>query len=176
MRARLVAVVLVAVVAIAAWLAGPLWRGDSSSEEGARIPASEALTRVVRETLSRAPRDEDTVRWDSRLFGTAELRTALESSPEGQRVGAIRQAYLKVLLRDPLPGDCDGLRQWVVRRVFREVLRRDPAWWDAGAFTTHPNYFSYRGRLLRLRTSGGHGRGCYCRHHRSMRPGCLSYG
>jgi hypothetical protein len=155
--ARLVAVVLVAVVAIAAWLAWPLWRGNRSAEEVARIPASEALTRVVRETLCRAPRDEDTVRWDSRPFGTSELRTALESSPEGKRVGAIRQAYLKVLLRDPLPGDCDGVRQWVdrdlavddierrlanapeatrisdVRRVFREVLRRDPAGWDAAS-------------------------------------------
>ena len=154
---RLLAVVVVAALALGAWLTRPLWRGDESYADVAKIPASEALTRVVRETLCRAPRDVDTVRWDSRPFGTSELRTALELSPEGKRVGAVRQVYLKVLLRDPFPGDCEGLRQWVdrelpvdeverrlasspeaerigeVRQVFRDVLGRDPAGWDTAS-------------------------------------------
>src|SRR5687767_14853667 len=153
---RLLAIVVVAAVALGAWLTRPLWRGDESTDV-AKIPASEALTRVVRETFCREPRDVDTVRWDSRPFGTSELRTALELSPEGKRVGAIRQVYLKVLLRDPFPGDCEGLRQWVdrelpvdeverrlasspeaerigeVRQVFRDVLGRDPAGWDTAS-------------------------------------------
>src|SRR5687767_7804471 len=153
---RLLAIVVVAAVALGAWLTRPLWRGDESTDV-AKIPASEALTRVVRETFCREPRDVDTVRWDSRPFGTSELRTALELSPEGKRVGAIRQVYLKVLLRDPFPGDCAGLRQWVdralpvdeverrlaaspeaqrvaeVRQVFIQTLKRDPAGWDTAS-------------------------------------------
>ena len=152
---RFFAILLVVVIAVAAWVARPLWQDDEA--DVARIPASERLTAVVRETLCRPPRDEDTVRWDSRPFQTSELRTALELSPEGKRVGAIRQVYLKVLLRDPYPGDCEGLRQWVdrelpadeverrladspeaqrirdVRRLFREVLGRDPAGWDTAS-------------------------------------------
>lgn len=152
---RLIAVLLIVVVALAAWLTRPWGQGDAG--EAARIPASERLTAVVRETLCRPPRDVDTVRWDSRPFATSELRTALELSPEGKRVGAIRQVYLKVLLRDPFPADCAGLREWVdrdlpvdeverrlamsaeaqriddVRKVFNDVLNRDPAGWDTAS-------------------------------------------
>jgi hypothetical protein len=155
---RLLAVLLLAFVAVVVWLTQPLWRGGGdSSEEQPRIPASEALTRVVGETLCRPPRDAETVRWDSRPFGTAELRSALELSPEGKRAAAIRQVYLKVLLRDPFPADCAGLRQWLardlpvdeverrlatsaeaeridaVRRLFVDVLGRDPAGWDTAS-------------------------------------------
>jgi hypothetical protein len=152
---RFFAILLLIAIAVAAWVARPLWQDDAA--DVARIPASERLTAVVRQTLCRPPRDEDTVRWDSRPFQTSELRTALELSPEGKRVGAIRQVYLKVLLRDPFPGDCEGLRQWVdrelpadeverrladsaeaqrigdVRGLFREVLGRDPAGWDTAS-------------------------------------------
>jgi hypothetical protein len=155
---RLFAIVVIVAAGLAVWLGGSPWGDDDdSAPETARIPASEALTRVVRETLCRSPRDADTVAWDSRPFGTSELRTALELSPEGKRVGAIRQTYLKVLLRDPFPGDCDGLRQWVdrdlpvdeierrlaaspeaarisaIRRVFADVAGRDPAGWDTAS-------------------------------------------
>jgi len=154
--ARFLAIGLVAVVALAAWLTRPLWQGGESAEV-ARIPASERLTALVRETLCRPPRDADTVRWDTRPFEPPEVRAALTWSPEGRRVGAIRQAYLKVLLRDPFAGDCAGLRQWVdrdlpidevevrlatspeaqriaeVRQVFIDVLGRDPAGWDTAS-------------------------------------------
>jgi hypothetical protein len=155
---RFFAIVLVAVVALAAWLARPLWQGDDSpAEDVARIPPSEALTAVFADTLCRPPRDEETVKWDSRPFNTAELHAAAALSAEGKRVGAIRQIYLKILLRDPLPGDCAGLRQWVdrdlpvdeverrlamspeaqriteVRQVFVDVLGRDPAGWDTAS-------------------------------------------
>ena len=109
------------------------------------------------DTLCRRPLDAETVKWDSRPFTTSELHAALALGPEGKRVGAIRQVYLKVLLRDPFPGDCAGLRQWVdrdlpvdeverrlamspeaqrvaeVRQVFMEALGRDPAGWDTAS-------------------------------------------
>ena len=155
---RVLAVLLVVAVAVAAWLARPRWQRDEARPgDVARIPPSQALTAVVRATLCRPPRDEETVRWDSRPFDTRELRAALALSEEGRRVGAIRQVYLKVLLRDPFAGDCAGLRQWVdrdlpvdeverrfamspeaqrigeVRRVFVEALGRDPAGWDTAS-------------------------------------------
>jgi hypothetical protein len=155
---RLFAICLLVLLTAVAWLTREMWqRTDESAADAARIPASERLTTVMRETLCRSPRDQDTVNWDSRPFGTSELRTALELSPEGKRVGAVRQVYLKVLLRDPFPGDCDGLRQWVdgelpvdeverrltlssegeriaeVRRVFMEAAGRDPAGWDTAS-------------------------------------------
>jgi hypothetical protein len=153
---RFLAIGLVAVVALAAWLTRPLWQAGESAEV-ARIPASERLTAVVRDTLCRSPRDAETVRWDSRPFETPEPYAALTWSPEGRRVSAIRQAYLRVLLRDPFPGDCAGLREWVdrdlpvdeverrlamspeaqrigeVRQVFIETLGRDPAGWDTAS-------------------------------------------
>jgi hypothetical protein len=155
---RVFAVLLVVIVALAVWLTRPLWQGDDSSQaETSRIPASRALTVVVNETLCRPPRDEETVRWDTRPFSTAELQAALARSPEGKRVGAIRQAYLKVLLRDPFESDCAGLREWVdrdlpvdeverrlamspearwieeVRQTFIEELGRDPVGWDTAS-------------------------------------------
>jgi hypothetical protein len=87
----------------------------------------------------------------------ARLRADLIASEEGRRVGAIRQSYLRVLLRDPMPADCSGLRQWVerelpvpdverrladspeaarvseVRKVFLDTLGRDPAGWDTAS-------------------------------------------
>ena len=152
---RFFAILLVAMVALAAWLARPLWRGEeSAAADVARVPPSPALVAGFAETLCRPPRDEETVRWDSRPFALPELYAALTLSAEGKRVGAIRQVYLKVLLRDPFAGDCGGLRQWVdrdlpvdeverrlamspeaqriaeVRQVFIETLGRDPAGWD----------------------------------------------
>jgi hypothetical protein len=153
---RFFAVVLVAVLALAAWLTRSVWL-NHEAEDVARIPASARLTAVVREMLCRPPRDEETVRWDTKPFETSQLSTALAHSPEAKRVGAIRQVYFKVLLRDPFPGDCDGLRQWVdrdlpldeverrlamspeaqrigeVREVFVETLGRDPAGWDTAS-------------------------------------------
>jgi hypothetical protein len=155
---RFFAIVLVVVIAVAAWLTSPLWQGDDGpSEDVPRIPASERLTAVARETLCRPPRDAETVQWDSRPFETPELYAALTWSAEGRRVSAIRQVYLKVLLRDPFAGDCAGLRQWVdrdlpvdaverrlamspeaqrigeVRQVFIETVARDPAGWDTAS-------------------------------------------
>jgi hypothetical protein len=155
---RALAVLVLAALALGAWLTRPLWREvDSAPREVARIPPSEALSAVFTDTLCRAPRDEETVKWDSRPFSTAELHAATALSPEGKRVGAIRQVYLKVLLRDPVPGDCPGLRQWIdrdlpvdeveqrlasspeakrideVRQAFRDVLQRDPAGWDTAS-------------------------------------------
>jgi hypothetical protein len=155
---RFFAVVLIAVLGLAVWLARPLWQGaDDSPAEVPRIRASERLTTVARETLCRPPLDAETVKWDSRPFETPELYAALTWSAEGRRVSAIRQVYLKVLLRDPFAGDCAGLRQWVdrdlpvdeverrlamspeaqriadVRKVFIETLGRDPAGWDTAS-------------------------------------------
>ena len=153
--ARLMAVVLVIALGLTLWLVRPLWQGEEATRgERRRIPASEALTKVYADTLCRLPNNEETVKWDSRPFNSAELHAALALAPEGKRVGAIRQIYLKVLLRDPFPDDCAGLRQWVdrslpvdeverrlamsdegrrigeVRQVFVETLGRDPAGWD----------------------------------------------
>ncbi len=155
---RLFALVLVCVVALAVWLTRPLWRGDEpSAPDTARIPPSETLVAVFGDTLCRRPLDAETVKWDSRPFTTSELHAALALGPEGKRVGAIRQVYLKVLLRDPFLGDCAGLRQWVdrdlavdeverrlalspeakrvgeVRQVFIKALGRDPAGWDTAS-------------------------------------------
>ena len=151
---RFFAILLVAMAALAAWLTRPLWQGGPSFADVARIPASERLTAVAQETLCRPPLDAETVKWDSRPFETPDLYAALTWSAEGRRVSAIRQAYLKVLHRDPFAGDCAGLRQWVeqdlpvdeverrlgfspesrriadVRQVFRETLGQDPAGWD----------------------------------------------
>ena len=155
---RLFAIVLIVVAALAAWFAGSLWREDEDvPRETARIPPSETLVSVFGDTLCRRPVDAETVMWDSRPFTTSELHAALALAPEGKRVGAIRQVYLKVLLRDPFPGDCAGLRQWVdrdlpvdeverrlaaspeaqrvgdVRQVFIQTLGRDPAGWDTAS-------------------------------------------
>ncbi len=155
---RLIAVVLIAIATLTAWCTRSLWRAeDASSQETARIPPSETLTAVFGDTLCRRPLDAETVKWDSRPFTTSELHAALALGPEGKRVGAVRQVYLKVLLRDPFPGDCEGLRQWVgrdlpvdeverrlamspeaqrvgeVRQVFMQTLGRDPAGWDTAS-------------------------------------------
>jgi hypothetical protein len=155
---RFFAIVLVAMIALAAWLTRPLWQGDDGpSADVPQIPASERLTAVAHQTMCRPPRDAETVKWDSRPFEVPELYAALTWSAEGRRVSAIRQVYLKVLLRDPFTGDCAGLRQWVdrdlpvdeverrlamspeaqriadVRRVFIETLGRDPAGWDTAS-------------------------------------------
>lgn len=139
------------VVPLVAWLVASLW---SREEAPARIPASQVLTEAYIETLCRPPRDAETVRWESRPFEKPELLAAIKSAPEGQRVLEIRRAYLDVLLRDPLDGDCAGLREWVdgpagvgeirrrfaaspeaqraaqVRQVFVETLGRDPGGLD----------------------------------------------
>ncbi len=43
----------------------------------------------------------------------AVLSAILMASPEGQRVAAVRQLYVELLLRDPFFSDCGGLRSWV---------------------------------------------------------------
>jgi hypothetical protein len=155
---RLIAVVLVAIATLTAWCTRSVWRAeDAAPQEVARIPPSETLTAVFGDTLCRRPVDAETVEWDSRPFTTSELHAALALGPEGKRVGAVRQVYLKVLLRDPFPGDCEGLRQWVdrdlpvdeierrlamspeaqrvgqVRQAFTQTLGRDPAGWDTAS-------------------------------------------
>ena len=155
---RVIAVLLLAAGALTAWLVPRLWQEDAAAPAAeSRIPASETLTAVFEDALCRPPRDEETVRWDSRPFDRAELRAALALSPEGKRVGAIRQVYLKILLRDPFGGDCAGLRQWVerelpvdeverrlglsseaqriteIRQAFIMALGRDPVGWDTAS-------------------------------------------
>ena len=53
------------------------------------------------------------------------LADLISGSPEGQRVRAVREAYLDFLLRDPLfdPQDPSGLRSWVESSLDTEALR-----------------------------------------------------
>jgi hypothetical protein len=118
------------------------------------IPFSPVLLEASSEALCRPPRDADTVRWDTSTNNKFELVAALKGTPEGMRVSAIRDIYLKVLGRNPLEGDCTGVRKWVdrtlaldqierqiaasaegqrvseVRHVFVGALGRDPLGWD----------------------------------------------
>jgi hypothetical protein len=156
---RLFAVILVAVVALAGWLLISRNQDDEEAvpREDSRITSTPALAAIFNEALCRPPRDAETLRWDTRPYDAVMLQRALTASEEGQRVGAVRQTYLKVLLRDPYPGDCAGLRQWVgrdlpvpeierrlagspeaarvaeVRKVFIDTLGRDPAGWDTAS-------------------------------------------
>ncbi len=79
------------------------------------------------DALCRPPRDEDTARWDSRTYEKAELVLAIKTTPEGQRVTALRQLYLKLLGRDPFDGDCASLRGWVDRRMAMDLIVRQIA-------------------------------------------------
>src|SRR5688572_13963678 len=153
---RILALFILLAVCVIALLIAPWWRradvrpGDALST----IPASQVLTEASRDALCRPPRDADTARWDLRPFEKAELLAALKGTPEGMRVGAIRQLYLKVLGRDPFNGDCVAVRGWVdrplaldaierqiaaspeaqrvqqVRQTFLETVGRDPLGWD----------------------------------------------
>ena len=134
------------------WLVAPLW--GRADEARTRIRASQALTQAYLGSLCRPPNDLETLRWDSRPFENQELLPALELSAEGRRVGQIRRAYLDVLRRDPIDGDCPALRDWVdgrldveqirdrisetyearrvtqVRQAFIDALGRDPVGWE----------------------------------------------
>lgn len=154
-RILLFAFVLLSLVA--AWLGASLWTTGGTTgalNEPPRLPASDGLTQAYLDILCRRPDDREILAWDTRPFDQAQLRAALETTPEGQRVAAIRRVHLEALLRDRFEGDCAALREIVddpagldaiaqlvtaspearrvavVWRIFTDTLGRDPSDWD----------------------------------------------
>ena len=106
------------------------------------------------ETLAREPDPEGLDTWTYTPLPEDDLRSALQSSAEGQRVQLVRSVYMEVLGRDPVVGDPYGLRSWVDadldpeglltaiglsaegqrmtagRNLYLELLGRDPAYGD----------------------------------------------
>ncbi len=127
---------------------GGTWVGFRGRDSGAKA----SVWSVYQNVLGRTPDSTGLASWAGTGLSHAELRKAIEISPEGQRVFLIRMLYREWLLRDPLGDDNRGLRSWVdapislgevesallasaegqririVRSLYRELLEREGTW------------------------------------------------
>lgn len=87
---------------------------------GQREPAPDRETAVrlaYQNVLGRGPDDEGLVAWSRSPLPRRGIEAALRTSPEGERVTAVRELYRNLLQRDPLGDDNQGLRAWVDTRL-----------------------------------------------------------
>ena len=79
---------------------------------------------VYQEVLAREPDPTGLAAWSYTTHARSALGDLMGGSPEGQRVRAVRGAYLDFLFRDPLfdPQDPAGLRSWVESPIDVDTL------------------------------------------------------
>lgn len=128
----------------------PSSRTPTPEPPGAPSGREALVSQVYRGVLCREPDPDGLAAWVHSTLNEPDLRDLFRTSPEGQRVAAVRAAYLTTLGRDPVTADCAGLRGWVdgdlalpeiaaalagspegqrvrgVRDLYLELLGRDP--------------------------------------------------
>ena len=133
---------------------GGAWTGNRVSDDSSRAAMAVA---AYRGTLCRDPEPDALAYWSGASVSQAGLEAELRASGEYAALQPARNAYLGVLARDPVLGDCQGLRYWAgtgltqagiephlaasdegrrirgIRDLYLELLGRDPLGPDTAA-------------------------------------------